>query len=136
MVSPISPAATRSFTLSQGYSSAASQRAVRSRKTVSASSRARTRSASWSAVNLKSMRLDVDGMAEGGQRRLERRLGQGGMGVDGVDDLLEGGLQRAPHRELVDQLGGLGTDDVHAQQLAGGLVRDHLDETLGVAERD
>ena len=41
MASPMKPAATRSFTLSQGYSSSASQRAARSRNTPSASERAR-----------------------------------------------------------------------------------------------
>src|SRR5262245_21152999 len=160
MVSPMKPALTRSLTLSQGYSSSASQRAARARKTESASSRARVRSASCSAVNLKSMQpclgapqpapspevsrrrtalgnsLDMDRMAEGGECGLEGRLGERGVGVDGVDDLLQRGLERPPHRELVDQLGGLGTDDVHPEQLAGGLVRHHLDEPVGLAQRD
>ena len=40
-----------------------------------------------------------------------------------------------PDRELVDQLGGLGAHDVHAEDLAGALVGHHLDEALGVAQR-
>ena len=35
---------------------------------------------------------DVNGLTQGPQRRLQRGLGQGGMGVDGVDDLLKGRL--------------------------------------------
>ena len=57
------------------------------------------------------------------------------MRVDGVDELLERGLEGPAHRELVDQLGRLGPDDVHAEDLAGGLVRHHLDEALGLPQR-
>jgi hypothetical protein len=55
--------------------------------------------------------------------------------VDGVDDLVERRLEGPADRELVDQLGGLRPDDVHAQDLAGGLVGHHLDEALGVTLR-
>src|SRR5258707_12481504 len=152
MVRPMKPARTRSFTLSQGYCSVASQPAARARKVPSASSRARRRRASCAAVSLKSIarsasphpalspggrgRSYMNGVAEGGEGRLERGLGERGVSVDGVHDLLQRGLEGPPHRELVDQLGGLGTDDVHAQDLAGALVGHHLDEALGVAERD
>src|SRR5262245_63167977 len=56
--------------------------------------------------------------------------------MDGVDDLLERRLERAADGELVDHLGGLWSDDVDAEDLAAGLVGDHLDEALGVAEGD
>ena len=41
-----------------------------------------------------------------------------------------------PDGELVDDLGRLGPDDVHAEDLAGRLVGDHLDEPVRLAERD
>src|SRR5262245_8917305 len=137
-VMPMKPAATRSFTLSQGYSSRASQRAARSAKTESASSRALARSASCSVVSGKdigSARSDVDGLAERGQRGLEGGFGERRMRVDRVHDLLERGLERPAHRELVDDLRRLGTDDMHAEDLAGGLVRHDLDEAVGLAQR-
>src|SRR5262245_5306671 len=128
-VMPMKPAVTRSLTLSQGYCSVASQRAARSAKVPSARSRARWRSACCSAVSSKSMRaaLDVNRVAEGGQRGFERRLGQRRMRVDRVHDLVDRRFQRAPDRELVDHLRRFGTDDVHAEDLARLLVGDHLD---------
>ena len=66
----------------------------------------------------------MDRLAERGQGRLQRRLRQGRMGVDRVDDLLERRLERAAHRELVDDLRRLGADDVHAEDLARRLVGD------------
>src|SRR4026208_1440097 len=47
--------------------------------------------------------LEGDGMAGGGERRLEGRLGERGVGVDGVDDLLQRGLEGPSPRELVDR---------------------------------
>src|SRR5688572_7377535 len=131
------PAVARSFTLSQGYSSVASQRAARSAKAASARSRARRRSACCSGVSSKSMAtiLDVDRLAERGQRRLERRLGQRRMRVDRVHQLLERRLQRATDGELVDHLGRLRTDDVRTEDLAGLLVGHDLDEALGLRHR-
>src|SRR5216110_3068398 len=103
IVIPMKPAATRSFTLSHGYSSRSSQRAARSANTRSASSRAFARSACWSFVSSKSI-LDMNRLDEGPERRFEGGLGQRGMRVDRVDDLLERRLQRAADRELVDDL--------------------------------
>src|SRR4030095_11481838 len=80
--------------------------------------------------------LDVDRLAERGEGRLQGGLGQGRVGVDRVDDLLERGLEGAPERELVDDLGRLGPDDVDPEDLARGLVGDHLDDPFGLAERD
>src|ERR1044071_1405773 len=114
----MNPAAARSFTFSQGYSSLASQRAARSAKLPSASSRARRRSASCSAVSSKSMAsLYMDGGAEGGQRGLDRRLGERRVGVDRVHELFERRLERAPDGELVDHLRRLRADDVHPEDL-------------------
>src|SRR5689334_16338012 len=132
----MNPAAARSFTFSQGYSSLASQRAARSAKPRSASSRARRRSACCSTVSSKSMAsLYMDGVAEGGQRGLERRLGQRRVGVDRVHELVERRLERAANGELVNHLGRLGADDVHAEDLAGLLVGDDFDEAVGFRER-
>src|ERR1700675_3986336 len=137
MASPMKPAATRSFTLSQGYASSASQRAARSRNTPSASVRARTWSACCAAPSWKSIKnpSDVDGLAEGGQGGLEGGLGERRVRVDGVDDLLERRLERAPYRKLVDHLRRLRAQDVDTENLAGGLVGDHLEEALGLPQR-
>src|SRR5688500_3270379 len=119
IVIPMKPAATRSLTLSQGYSSLASHRAARSAITESARSRARVRSACCSAVSSKSIAApsDVNGLAKRGQRGFEGGLRQRGMGVNRVHDLVEGGFERSPHGELVDDLGRLGADDVHTEDL-------------------
>src|SRR5437867_2242885 len=79
---------------------------------------------------------EVDRLAEGAERRLERGFGQGRVGVDRVDDLLQRRLDRPPHGELVDDLRRLRADDVDAQDLARRLVGDHLHEALRIAEGD
>src|SRR5438876_797725 len=136
IVIPMNPAATSSFTLSHGYSSRSSQRAARSANTRSASSRAFALSSCCSFVSSKSMALEVNGLAERGERRLERGLGQRRVRVDRVDDLLERRLERAAHRELVDDLRRFGPEDVDAEDLARRLVGDDLHEPVGLAECD
>src|SRR5262245_36545154 len=79
--------------------------------------------------------LDVDRLAQRGQGCLQSSFRECGMSVDRVDDLLEGRLESAADRELVDHLGRLGTDNVDAENFAGRLVGDHLDEAFGLAER-
>ena len=75
--------------------------------------------------------LNVDRLSERGERGFERGFGQGRVGVDGVDDLLERGLERPSHRELVDQLRRFGPHDVDAQEKAGDLIgkgREYFEE--------
>src|SRR4029453_9431590 len=80
--------------------------------------------------------LNVNCLAERGERRLQGGLGQGRVSVDRVDDLLERGLEGAPERALVDDLGCLGPDDVDPEDLARRLVGDHFHEAFRLAERD
>src|SRR5882672_5546574 len=65
-------------------------------------------------------------------RRVPWRMRGAALDVDG---LAQRG-QRAAHGELVDDLGRLRPHDVHAEDLAGGLVGDDLHEAVGLAERD
>src|SRR5713101_496667 len=73
---------------------------------------------------------NMDRLAEGGKRRFEGGLGQSRVGMHGMDDLLERGLERPSHGELVNQLGSLGAHDVDAQDLSRPLVGHDLEEAF------
>src|SRR4051794_34552872 len=55
------------------------------------------------------------------------------MAVDGASDLGPAFLERFDVDELLDELGGLGADNVAAQQLAVAVVAADLDEALAIA---
>src|SRR5712664_56324 len=73
--------------------------------------RSQTR-ASTRPFNARSAMSDVDRVPERGQRGLQRGLGQRGMRVDRVHDLVDGGFERTAHRELVADLRRLGAGAV------------------------
>ena len=58
------------------------------------------------------------------------------MREDGVDQLFLGGLEIHRDHEALDQFGDFRPDQMRAEQLAGLLVEDDLDQTLILAERD
>ena len=53
-----------------------------------------------------------------------------------MHQLFFGGLEVHRHHVALDELGDFGADHVGAEQLAGLLVEDHLDQALVLAERD
>src|SRR5205823_12790632 len=56
--------------------------------------------------------------------------------MDAGPDLPWGRLEQLRERGLRDQLRGVGPDDEDAQQVAGRLVADDLDEAFGFAQDD
>ena len=74
----------------------------------------------------------MDRLAHRGAGGLHDGLGERGVRVHGVDDLLLGGLELLGHDEFGDQLGRLGADEVGAQEFAVLGVEDQLHEALGL----
>src|SRR5580704_3714464 len=70
------------------------------------------------------------------QHRFLHHLRQCRMREHGVHQLFFGGLQIHRHHVTLNELGDFGADHVGAEQLAGLLVEDHLDQALVLAERD
>src|ERR1700682_5373932 len=68
--------------------------------------------------------------------RLLHHLGERRMRENRVDALRFGGFKIHRHHVTLDQLGDLGADHMGAEQLPAGLVEDHLDQSLVLAERD
>ena len=64
------------------------------------------------------------------------RLGQRGVGVDGVHQLVYRALQLDGDARLVDQIGGVGADDVDAQDLAVLGIGDDLDQADVLVDRE
>jgi len=82
---------------------------------------------------LRRRTLEVDRAAEGVLGGAADRLGEGGVGVDGVDERLGVDLGRLGERELGDEVGDGGADEVGADEGARLGVVDDLDEAVGVA---
>src|SRR5579885_2176115 len=61
------------------------------------------------------LRWDVYRTAFGGHNGLADALAERGVRVDGLDDLIAGQLAAHGDGELADQVGGVGADDVRAQ---------------------
>ena len=128
IVRPMNPACTRSFTLSHGFLGAL-HRAARSRKTESASSRARASTPAdrgepeiHGGQLLARLRCGSPGRARPAWPRTRPRTASGARGSCGRSRRRVASSVAA-HRELVDQLGGLGADDVDAEDLAGAPCR-------------
>ncbi len=81
-------------------------------------------------------RLHIQHAAVRVQHRFLHHLGQRGVREDRVHQFFFGGLQIHRNHIALDQFGHFGADHVRAEQLAGFLVEDHLDQTLVFAERN
>ena len=79
-------------------------------------------------------RLNMDGVAGGDFDGFLDGFAQGGVGVDGGFNFLEGGLEVDGQAELGDHLGGVGADDVGAEDFAVGFTDDELHKTVGLAD--
>src|ERR1700686_544529 len=77
----------------------------------------------------------MDHAPHGVQGRLGDRFGESWVRVDRESDLLDGELFLPGARELRDRLGGVGADDVGAQDLAILGLPNDLDEPVGLARR-
>src|SRR5689334_637141 len=84
---------------------------------------------------LRRRRSRVKHLAERIQRGLGDRFGEGRMRVDREIDFLDGKLVLTGDAELVDQLRGVGADDVRPEDLPVLRIADDLDEALRLARR-
>ena len=78
--------------------------------------------------------LKIDHVAGEAVEALLQRLGQRRVGVDVAGQLVGGEVPLLRQRQLGQQLGDVGADQVSAEQLAVLLVGDQLDEAGRVAE--
>ena len=68
----------------------------------------------------------IDGHVLHAAKAIQHGFRQGGVGVDGEHQLLDGRLQLQRHYRFGDHLGRLRPDDVHPQQLSVFGIRNHL----------
>src|SRR5699024_682140 len=80
--------------------------------------------------------LEVDHVAADTVRSFLDSLRQGRVDVDAAADLLGGEVPVLSQHQLVEQLGGIGANDVAAQQLTELSVGDDLGETIGLSQAD
>src|SRR5438270_2856703 len=78
-------------------------------------------------------RLEVDGAAVDGHRRLHDRLAERRVRMDVPAELPRVALEQLRQRRLGDELGRAVADDMGPEQLAGLGVGDDLDESAGLA---
>jgi len=72
--------------------------------------------------------LDVERAPIHCEGRFHHSLAEGGVRVDVAADLPRVALEELSQSRLGDELGGIGSDDVSAEQLPGLGVGDQLDE--------
>src|ERR1700744_990025 len=72
--------------------------------------------------------LDVDGHTFDAGEAVEQGFGYGRMGVDGEHHLFDGGFELEGGDGFGDDLGGVGAEDVDAEDLAVLCIGDDLDE--------
>lgn len=76
-------------------------------------------------------RSDRDRMAIHGQRGFLHRFRQRRMGMDGAVDVFRRGAEFDGHHQFLDQVTGIGANDMRADHLLGLLVFQDLHETVG-----
>ena len=76
---------------------------------------------------------EVDDLVVGGSRRFHHRLAQGGVRVDGLDELVTSGLELAQGYDLCDHLRHVGADHMAAEELAVFGVEDELHKSVLVS---
>src|SRR5947209_575290 len=77
----------------------------------------------------------MDRVAEAVHRSLHEALAEGRVRVDRQADVLEERVHLERERALADEIARLGAHDVDAEELVRLLVRDDLEEAVGLADR-